>query len=359
MNSWPGRPFPLGPSWDGEGTNFSIFSENAERVELCLFDGDDVETRIELTNRTAFNWHCYVPGVGPGQRYGFRVHGPYQPEQGHRFSASKLLIDPYAKSIEGPILWDRGETHPYRLDPGNDDADLVRDDTDDAAAIPKSIVIDERFDWEGDSQLRIPWHETVIYEAHVKGLTMLNERIREDLRGTYAGLASEAAIAYLKELDVTAIELLPIHHIADESFLADRRLTNYWGYSTIGYLAPHALYAATGRLGDQVTEFKGMVKALHRAGIEVILDVVYNHTAEGNHLGPVLSLKGVDNKTYYRLVPDNQRFYMDYTGTGNTLNPVHPIGAAADHGLAALLRDRVPCGRLPLRPGLGARARVP
>ena len=324
MNVWPGRPFPLGPAWDGEGTNFSIFSENAERVELCLFDEADGETRVELTNRTAFNWHCYVPGVGPGQRYGYRVHGPYTPETGQRFNAARLLIDPYAKSVEGPILWDRANAHPYPLGPGSKDADLVRDDTDSAPAIPKSVVIDEAFDWEGDALLRIPWHETVIYEAHVKGFTKLNERIREDLRGTYAGLASEPAIAYLHELGVTAIELQPIHHIADESFLHERGLTNYWGYSTIGYLAPHALYAATGRRGEQVREFKGLVKALHRAGIEVILDVVYNHTAEGNHLGPMLSFRGVDNVSYYRLVPENPRFYMDYTGTGNTLNPVHP-----------------------------------
>src|SRR5206468_13118725 len=240
---WPGRPFPLGPAWDGEGTNFSIFSENAVRVELCLFDEADHETRVEVTNRTAFNWHCYVPGVGPGQRYGYRLHGPYAPQSGKRFNAAKLLIDPYAKSIEGPILWDRGNVHPYPLDPGNKDADLVRDDTDSAPAIPKSVVIDESFDWEGDTQLRIPWHETVIYEAHVKGFTRLDERIREDLRGTYAGLASEAAIAYLRDLGVTAIELLPIHHIADESVLHGHGLTNYWGYSTIGYLAPHALYA--------------------------------------------------------------------------------------------------------------------
>ena len=215
MKVWPGRPFPLGPAWDGEGTNFSIFSENAERVELCLFDEADAETRIELTNRTAFNWHCYVPGVGPGQRYGYRVNGPYRPQSGQRFNPAKLLIDPYAKSIEGPILWDLGNAHPYPLDPGNKDADVVRDDTDDAPAIPKSIVIDESFDWEGDTLPRIPWHETVIYEAHVKGFTKLNERIRDDLRGTYAGLASESAIVYLQDLGVTAIELLPIHHIAD------------------------------------------------------------------------------------------------------------------------------------------------
>jgi len=319
---WPGRPFPLGSMWDGEGTNFSLFSEQAEGVELCLFDGDD-EQRIELTNRTAFNWHCYLPGVGPGQRYGYRVHGPYEPAAGHRFNAAKLLIDPYAKAIEGPVLWDKGNPHPYPLT-GDKDADLQVDASDDAAAIPKSIVIDETFDWEGDTRLDTPWHETVIYETHVKGFTKLSEHVREDLRGTYAGLASDSAIAYLRDLGVTAVELLPVHHIVDEAFLAGRGLTNYWGYSSIGYLAPHALYAATGRSGPQVREFKGMVKALHAAGIEVILDVVYNHTAEGNHLGPMLSFKGVDNGSYYRLVQDNPRYYMDYTGTGNTLNPVHP-----------------------------------
>jgi isoamylase len=323
LKVWPGRAFPLGPMWDGEGTNFSIFSEHAEGVELCLFDDGDTETRVELTNRTAFNWHCYIPGIGPGQRYGYRLHGPYDPSRGHRFNPAKLLIDPYAKSIEGPVLWDKGNPHPYPVS-GDRDADLKLDPTDDAAAIPKSIVIDESFDWEGDVHLDIPWHETVIYEAHVKGFTKLNEHVREDLRGTYAGLAAEGAIAHLRDLGVTAVELLPVHHIVDEAFLAGRGLTNYWGYSSIGYLSPHALYAATGRYGQQVREFKGMVKALHAAGIEVILDVVYNHTAEGNHLGPMLAFKGVDNRSYYRLVQENPRYYMDYTGTGNTLNPVHP-----------------------------------
>ncbi|HUP32937.1 MAG TPA: glycogen debranching protein GlgX [Gaiellaceae bacterium] len=322
MRLWPGKPFPLGPFWDGEGTNFSLFSEHAEKVELCLFDDHDRETRYELTERTAFNWHGYLPGVGPGQRYGYRVNGPWAPEQGHRFNPAKLLIDPYAKSIEGPIRWDRGSTLPYV--PGGEDADLERDDEDDAGAIPKSIVIDDSFDWQGDHHPVRPWHETVIYETHVKGFTKLMESVPEELRGTYAGLASEPALEYLSSLGVTAVELLPIHHIADEMHLADKGLTNYWGYSSIGYLAPHALYAATGRRGEQVKEFKGMVKALHGAGIEVILDVVYNHTAEGNHLGPMLSLKGVDNRSYYRTVAGDPRHYMDYTGTGNSLNPVHP-----------------------------------
>ena len=316
---WPGRPFPLGATWDGEGTNFSLFSENAERVFLCLFDDDDVETRYELAERTAFNWHGYLPGVGPGQRYGYRVHGPWVPDRGHRFNPAKLLVDPYARAIDGPVRFAAARVLPYVA--GHPDE---RDDEDDAAAIPKSVVVDPAFDWEGDVRLETPWSETVIYETHVKGFTRLGEEIRDDLRGTYAGLASEPAIAYLRSLGVSAVELLPVHHIADEEFLHGRGLTNYWGYSSIGYLAPHSGYAATGSRGEQVTEFKGMVKALHRAGIEVILDVVYNHTAEGSELGPMLSFKGIDNASYYRLEPDNPRHYTDFTGTGNSLNPVHP-----------------------------------
>jgi glycogen operon protein len=321
---WPGNPFPLGATWDGAGTNFSLFSECAERVELCLFDGDgSSEERVEVTEQTAFNWHCYLPGVGPGQRYGYRVHGPYDPETGNRFNPTKLLIDPYAKAIEGVVDGTLANVLPYV--PGvEDDSDLYSDDEDDAEAIPKCVVVDPSFDWEGVRRPRRPWNETIIYETHVKGFTQLDERIREDLRGTYAGLASDEAIEYLLALGVTAVELLPIHHIADELTLVERGLTNYWGYSTIGFLAPHALYAATGTRGDQVLEFKGMVKALHRAGIEVILDVVYNHTAEGNHLGPMLAFRGIDNRSYYRLVPDEPRMYMDFTGTGNSLNPVQP-----------------------------------
>ena len=316
---WPGGPFPLGPTWDGAGTNFSLFSENAERVELCLFDGDEVEERVPVDHQTAHTWHCYLPGVGPGQRYGYRVHGPWSPAAGQRFNPAKLLIDPYAKSIDGPIRYDRARTLAYT--PGQED---VRDATDSAPAIPRSVVIDETFEWEGDVPLGKPWAETVIYELHVKGFTKTMPGVREDLRGTYAGLASEAAVTYLRELGVTAVELLPVHHIADEHFLLERGLSNYWGYSTIGYLAPHAGYAATGARGEQVREFKGMIKALHRAGIEVILDVVYNHTAEGNHLGPTLAFRGVDNEAYYRLAPGDPRHYMDFTGTGNSLNPVNP-----------------------------------
>jgi isoamylase len=320
MDVWPGRPFPLGPVWDGAGTNFSLFTEKAEAVELCLFHEDGNEERVAMRERTAFNWHCYLPGVGPGCRYGYRAHGPYAPHEGHRFNPQKLLLDPYAKAIDGTVDWHAANVLPY-VPTGEEDADLEPDDEDSADAMPKCVVIDPSFDWEGDSQPNTPWHETVIYEVHVKGLTKRRLDVREDLRGSYAGLASEGAIEYLRSLGVTAVELLPVHHIADEGFLHDRGLTNYWGYSTIGYLAPHSLYSAT---GDQVREFKGMVKALHRAGMEVILDVVYNHTAEGNHLGPMLSFRGVDNQSYYRLMPDDPRYYMDYTGTGNTLNPVHP-----------------------------------
>jgi isoamylase len=322
---WPGQTYPLGATWDGEGTNFSIFSEHAERVELCLFDDDDEETRIQVSGRRALNWHCYLPGVGPGQRYGFRVYGPYAPNEGHRFNPEKLLIDPYAKAIEGVVDWGHdANVLPYVPNGDDEDADLEPDDEDDAPAVPKSVVIDGRFDWQGDRRPWVPFADTIIYETHVKGFTMTHPEVREDLRGTYAGLASEPAIEYLRNLGVTAVELLPVHHISDESFLHERGLRNYWGYSTIGYFAPHSEYAASGRRGEQVTEFKGMVKALHQAGIEVILDVVYNHTAEGNHLGPMLSFKGVDNAAYYRLMPDDPHHYMDFTGTGNSLNPVQP-----------------------------------
>jgi isoamylase len=316
---WPGGPFPLGPTWDGSGTNFALYSENAERVELCLFDDESREERVELRQHTAHIWHAYLPGVGPGQRYGYRVQGPWHPAAGHRFNPAKLLIDPYAKAIDGSIAYGRARTFAYA--PGHED---VRDLSDSSRAMPHCVVIDDSFDWEGDAPLGRPLAETVIYELHVKGFTKQLDGVREDLRGTYAGLASDAAIGYLRDLGVTAVELLPVHHIADEHALVERGLTNYWGYSTVGYLAPHAGYAATGSRGEQVREFKGMVKALHRAGIEVILDVVYNHTAEGNHLGPTLSFKGVDNAAYYRLVPGDPRHYMDFTGTGNSLNPVNP-----------------------------------
>jgi isoamylase len=321
---WPGRPFPMGARWDGAGTNFSVFSEHATRVELCLFDDNGTETRIEMHDRRAMNWHCYLPGVGPGQCYGLRVHGPYKPADGHRFNPAKLLIDPYAKAIDGTVDWS-GDVNvfPYVVT-GAEEDDLKLDLEDDADVVPKSVVIDDAFLWEGDRPPQTPFADTIIYETHVKGFTMRHPGVREDLRGTYAGLASDEAIAYLRDLAVTAVELLPVHHISDEPFLVAHGLRNYWGYSTIGFFAPHSEYAATGRRGEQIREFKGMVKALHRAGIEVILDVVYNHTAEGDHLGPMLAFKGADNASYYRLVPENERHYMDFTGTGNSLNPVHP-----------------------------------
>jgi glycogen operon protein len=292
-------------------------------VELCLFGDDGSERRIDIQDRTSLQWHVYLPGVGPGQRYGYRVHGPYEPAQGLRFNPAKLLIDPYAKAIDGIIDWHAANALPYKPD-GGEDADLTIDETDDQAAIPRGVVIDPSFDWEGDRPLGRSWSNTVIYETHVRGFTMRHPDVPEDLRGTYAGLASEPAITHLRELGVTAVELLPIHHIADESFLADRGLTNYWGYSSIGFFAPHSAYSAGGRRGEQVREFKGMVKALHAAGIEVILDVVFNHTAEGNHLGPMLSFKGIDNPSYYRLSAEDPRYYVDFTGTGNSLNTVNP-----------------------------------
>jgi glycogen operon protein len=323
VRPWPGRPFPLGASWDGGGTNFALFSENARAVDLCLFDEFGVETRVRMQEQTAFHWHCYLPGVGPGQRYGYRVDGPYAPREGHRFNHAKLLLDPYAKAIEGEVDWSAANVLPYVPSGGPDD-DLEPDDEDDADAIPKCVVVDSGFDWQGDTHPNTPWGDTVIYELHVRGFTRRFPDLPPHLRGTYAGLASDEAIAYLRSLGVTAVELLPVHHFAHEGHLVERGLTNYWGYSSIGYFAPHSEYAATGRRGEQVREFKGMVKALHRAGIEVILDVVYNHTAEGNHMGPMLSFRGIDNRSYYRLMPDDPRYYMDFTGTGNSLNPVHP-----------------------------------
>lgn len=323
MNVRPGEPFPLGATWDGTGTNFSVFSEHAEAVDLCLFDDQGHETRVPLVHQTAFQWHGYLPGVGPGQRYGYRVYGPYAPDLGHRFNSHKLLIDPYAKAIDGDPDWDAANVLPY-VARGTPDDDLEMDALDDAPAMPKSVVTDPGFDWQGDQLLRTPWADTLIYELHVKGFTKRFPGLPGHLQGTYAGLASDEAIGYLSELGVTAVELLPIHHFVSERHLVESGRVNYWGYSSVGYFAPHAGYSASGVLGEQVREFKGMVKALHRAGIEVILDVVYNHTAEGNHLGPMLSFRGIDNRSYYRLEPDEPRLYMDFTGTGNSLNPVHP-----------------------------------
>jgi isoamylase len=319
----PGRPFPQGATWDGEGVNFSLFSENADRVELCVFDEDGSESAVNIYDRTNNQWHVYVPGVGPGLRYGYRVYGPYEPTEGKRFNPAKLLIDPYAKAIDGSIDWHAASTLPYAPG-GGEDADLTIDSSDDASAIPKSVVVDSSFDWGDDRLLARRWSETIIYEAHVKGFTMRHPDIPQQLRGTYAGMGSEPAIRYLTDLGVTAVELLPIHHIADESFIVDKGLSNYWGYSTIGYFAPHSAYSSSGTHGEQLREFKQMVKNLHAAGIEVIMDVVYNHTAEGNHLGPMLSFKGIDNESYYRLSPEDPRYYMDFTGTGNSLNHTNP-----------------------------------
>ncbi|HEX7167843.1 MAG TPA: glycogen debranching protein GlgX [Acidimicrobiales bacterium] len=323
MDVWPGRPYPLGATVDkkGKGTNFSLFSENGERVELCLFDSSGTETRVELPEVTAHRFHGFVPGVGTGQRYGFRVHGPFDPSNGHRFNPNKLLIDPYAKAIEGEIAWDEAA---YGYPFGAADQDLTRNDADSAPFVPKSVVVDDRFDWGDDERPGTPLHETMIYEVHVKGFTKLHPEVPEELRGTYAGLATAPAIEHLLLLGVTAVELLPVHHFVDDHTLQDKGLHNYWGYNSIGYFAPHGPYSASGQDGEQVTEFKTMVKALHAAGIEVILDVVYNHTAEGNHLGPTLSFKGIDNAAYYRLVEGDARYYMDYTGTGNSLNMRHP-----------------------------------
>ncbi|MEC4986840.1 MAG: glycogen debranching protein GlgX [Oscillatoria sp. PMC 1068.18] len=319
---WPGKAYPLGSSWDGQGTNFALFSENATGVELCLFDQKNRETRVELTEVSNFVWHCYLPGIGPGQRYGYRVHGAYDPLQGHRFNPNKLLIDPYAKAIAGEIGYGE-EIFGYSWD--DEDQDLAFSELDDAHLIPKAIVVDESFDWEGDKLLRIPFHDSIIYETHVKGFTKLHPDIPEKLRGTYAGLAHPAAIAYLQSLGITAVELMPVHHfLSQPGHLVNKKLKNYWGYDSICYLAPYSGYSAKGNQGQQVIEFKKMVKALHAGGIEVILDVVYNHTGEGNHLGPTLSLKGIDNAAYYRLVEDDPRYYMDFTGCGNSLNVRHP-----------------------------------
>src|ERR687898_572297 len=323
MEIWPGTAYPLGATFDGTGTNFALFSEVAERVELCLFDPDPdnpgsfTETRLEVTEVDAYVWHCYIPTVQPGQRYGYRVHGPWDPKKGLRCNPNKLLLDPYAKATAGDIDWDQSL---FAYNFGEEDS---RNDDDSAAHMTHGVVINPFFDWEGDRRLGIPYNESFIYEAHVKGLTQLHPDVPEEQRGTYAGLAHPSVTAHLKKLGVTAIELMPVHQFVQDSTLLDQGLRNYWGYNTPGFFAPHADYASS-QQGQQVQEFKAMVKAMHAAGIEVILDVVYNHTAEGNHLGPTLSFKGIDNPAYYRLVEDDQRYYMDYTGTGNSLNVRHP-----------------------------------
>ena len=324
MRTRPGRPYPLGATWDGSGVNFSLFSEHATGVELCLFEGPEGDrelARIPVTEQTDLVWHIFLPEVRPGQRYGYRVHGPHDPWNGHRFNPAKLLLDPYAKAIDGTIRWS-DSLFGYPI--GHPDADLAQDDRDSAAGMPKSVVIDPAFTWGDDRPPRIPWSETVIYEMHVKGFTARHPEVPKELRGSYAGLATPVAIDYLHFLGASAVELLPVQQFVADKHLLDRGLTNYWGYNTIGYFAPDARLASTGRLGQQVAEFKTMVKTLHDAGIEVILDVVYNHTAEGNHLGPTLCFRGIDNASYYRLVEGDRRYYMDYTGCGNTLNMTHP-----------------------------------
>ncbi|MDR0307913.1 MAG: glycogen debranching protein GlgX [Chitinispirillales bacterium] len=320
---WPGRPFPLGAFWDGEGVNFALFSENATGVELCLYDDDDGtnETeRISITEHTDHVWHVYIPRARPGLRYGYRVYGPYNPYEGHRFNPSKLLIDPYAKAIDGGVKWNDAL---FGYKTGNPQDDLVIDSRDSAPFTPKCVVVDSFFDWKDEAHPQIPWHKTIIYELHVKGFTQTHPNIPPELRGTYAGLASPAAVNYFKTLGITAVELMPVHSCAAEKFLIDKGLTNYWGYSSLGFFAPDARFSASGSLGQQVKEFKSMVKTLHSEGIEVILDVVYNHTAEGNHLGPTLCFRGIDNASYYKLSPENKRFYTDYTGCGNSPNMLH------------------------------------
>lgn len=316
---YPGGPYPQGATYDGKGVNFALFARNAEGVELCLFTSDQSnarEERIPLTERTHDIWHVYLPDVQPGQKYGYRVYGPYRPEEGLRFNPNKLLIDPYAKAIAGAIQWHES-IFGYELD--SEEKDLSFNEQDSAPYIPKSVVVDNAFDWGDDKKPNTLYHQTIIYETHVKGFTMTHPDIPEDIRGTYAAIGHPTTINYLKELGVTAIELLPIHQFVNDGHLQENGLNNYWGYSTIGFFAPDVKYSASGANGEQVTEFKQMVKDLHAAGIEVILDVVYNHTAEGNQLGPTLSFKGIDNRSYYRLTED-LRYYMDYTGTGNTLN---------------------------------------
>jgi len=321
-----GRPYPLGATWDGEGVNFALFSQNAEGVTLCLFDGADTGTpsqTIEVKNRTRFIWHVYCKGCMPGQIYGYRVAGPYDPVKGQRFNAAKLLVDPYAHAISGTMDWSRGSAYAYKR--GDPRADLVIDTSDDTAAAPKCIVVDGGFDWEGDAPPRIPLDKTILYELHVKGFTARLRNLDPALRGSYAGLGSPTAIEYLQYLGVTTLELLPIHACQPEKFLLDKGLTNYWGYNTLGFSAPDARYSASGNLGQQVTEFKQMVKQLHRAGFEVILDVVYNHTCESNHLGPTLSWRGIDNLNYYWLETDTPCLYHDYTGCGNSPQMSNPV----------------------------------
>ena len=324
IKQWPGSPYPLGATWDGKGVNFALFSEHATGVELCLFDSPEAEKeseRIRFTEYTDHVWHAYLPEVLPGQLYGYRVSGPYEPSQGHRFNPNKVLLDPYAKGIGRDVRW-ADEVFAYRL--GDPEGDLTFDDRDSAAYAPLAQVIDPSFTWGNDRAPRTPWHKTVVYELHVKGFSQLHPGLPEGLRGTYAGLASETVIKHLTDLGITAVELEPVHYFLNDRHLLERQLTNYWGYNTLSYFAPASRYAAKHIQQDAVQQFKMMVAAMHEAGIEVILDVVYNHTAEGNHLGPTLSMRGIDNVAYYKLTEADRRYYMDYTGTGNSLNVRHP-----------------------------------
>ena len=319
MLVWPGRPYPLGATWNGEGVNFALFSEHAEKVELCLFElkGGREITRLPITWQTDQVWHCFLPDARPGQLYGYRVYGPYDPKRGKRFNHNKLLLDPYAKAVVGQVKWSNAD-YGYRV--GHRLEDLSFDRSNNAPGVPKCKVIDPAFTWGGDELPRTPWHETIIYELHVKGFTQNHPEVPPTLRGTYAGLATEPVIRHLKHLGVTAVELMPVHTCVDERRLVEKGLRNYWGYNSIGFFSPDMRYSATGAVG----EFKTMVKTLHSNGIEVILDVVYNHTAEGNHLGPTLSFRGIDNEAYYRLSASDPRLYVDFTGCGNTLNMQHP-----------------------------------
>ncbi len=323
MKIWPGEPYPLGATWDGSGVNFALFSENATGVELCLFDGPDEtrETRIALKDQTDMVWHVYLPEARPGQLYGYRVYGPYAPREGHRFNPAKLLRDPYAKAISGMPKW-HDALFGYTI--GHSDGDLSKDDRDSAKYAPKCVVVDPAFSWAVDTPPKIPWDRTIIYELHVKGFTKLHTLIPNELRGTYSGLASPQVIEYLLSLGITAVELMPVHHFIHDRHLLEKGLQNFWGYNSIGFFAPHGEYSSTGDRGEQLDEFKIMVRTLHREGIEVILDVVYNHTGEGNHLGPTLCFRGIDNVSYYRLIEGDLHHYMDYTGTGNTLDMTHP-----------------------------------
>jgi glycogen operon protein len=324
MEHWPGQPHPLGATWVGPGVNFALYSENAEAVDLCLFDrnhNDRQTACIRMREQTNYVWHIQLPDVNPGHLYAYRVHGPYDPPAGHRFNPAKLLLDPYARAITGEVAC-HAALFGYRI--GDADEDLSMDARNSADWVPKCVVADNSFDWEGDTPLRTAWHKTLIYELHVKGFTALHPQVPRELRGTYAGLAHPAIIEYLTSLGVTAVELMPIHQFVTDRHLVDRGLTNYWGYNSIGYFAPDPRYSSSGACGQQIREFKSMVLALHRAGLEVILDVVYNHTGEGNHLGPTLCFRGIDNASYYRLGPDDRRYYSDFTGCGNTLNMTNP-----------------------------------